>query len=86
MREYFIVNRIKFLRGKRNSAKFKANDRIDFRWYYPTGLEDEFKGHEKTVEKVKPNVDFEFTSLQTCYAGAVLGANGTPQRERFDGE
>ena len=86
MREYFIVNRIKFLRGKRNSNKFKANDRIDFRWYYPTGLENEFKGHEKTVEKVKPTIDFNFTSLQTCYAGAVLGANGSPQRERFDGE
>ena len=86
MREYFIVNRIKFLRGKRGSAKFKANDRIDLRWYYPTGQEDEFKGHEQTVQKVKPNVDFQFTSLQTCYAGAVLGANGTPVRDRFNGE
>ena len=86
MREYFIVNRIKFLRGKRGSAKFKANDRIDFRWYYPTGQEDEFKGHEQTVQKVRPNVDFQFTSLQTCYAGAVLGANGTPVRDRFNGE
>ena len=86
MREFFIVNRIKFLRGKRGSGKFKTQDRIDFRWYYPTGAETEFIGHESSITNVKPTLDFEFTSLQTCYAGAVLGANSTPVRERFDGE
>lgn len=86
MREDFIVNRIKFLRGKHNSDKFKTSDRIDFRWYYPTGAESEFAGHELSVTKVQPTIGFDFTSLQTCYAGAVLGANNPATRERFDGE
>jgi hypothetical protein len=39
MREWFLTNRIKFLRGKYNSSNYQSGDRIEFRWYYPTGTE-----------------------------------------------
>ena len=97
MREYFITNRIKFLRGKHNSKKFQEQDRITFRWYYPTGNEDNFNvviGKEadgtdilggQSVSAVRPSTTFDFTSLQTCYAGVLLGANGNVVKERFEG-
>jgi hypothetical protein len=69
MREWFITNRIKFLQGKYNSKQFKAGDRIEFRWYYPT--EDE------TAEVVKPTTDFTFKSIKTGYAGIMVGANAS---------
>ena len=86
MREYFIVNRIKFLRGKYNSAKYRSGDRIDFRWYYPSGdITDE--DLQKSVAAVAPTGTFDFTSLQTCYAGVQLGANASDVKsERFNGE
>lgn len=100
-REYFLTNRIKFLRGKRGSEDFKTNDRITFRLYYPTGQEANFKetvqntdgtttviDHSNSVaEGVAPPSDtFTFESLQTCYAGVLIGANGHVVKERFDGE
>ena len=100
-REYFLTNRIKFLRGKHGSDDFKTNDRITFRLYYPTGQEANFKetvtnpdgttsviDHSNSVaEGVAPPSDtFTFESLQTCYAGVLIGANGHVVKERFDGE
>lgn len=100
-REYFLTNRIKFLRGKHGSDDFKTNDRITFRLYYPTGQEANFKetvtnpdgttsiiDHSNSVsEGVAPPSDtFTFESLQTCYAGVLIGANGRVVKERFDGE
>ena len=95
MRDYFITNRVKFLRGKHNSNRFQNNDRITFRWYYPSGLENDFNeiksdgtviNHSNSVTAVPPSNTFDFTSLQTCYAGVLLGANGNVIKERFDGE
>ena len=84
-RESFIVNRIKFLRGKYNSNKFKSGDRINFRWGYPKGnITDEQLAN--SVKVVKPSGKFDLVSLQTCYAGVRLGANGPVERLRFDGE
>ena len=86
MREFFIVNRIKFLRGKYNSNKYRSGDRIDFRWYYPSGdIADE--DLKKSIAAVPPTGVFNFTSLQTCYAGVQLGANPSGvKNERFNGE
>lgn len=86
MREWFISNRMSFLRGKYNSTNYQNSDRVVFRWYYPTGEEDEFSGHEQSVTKVPPNDTFTFKSLKTGYAGVKLGANGNTYNERFDGE
>ena len=100
-REYFITNRLKFLRGKHNSEDFKTNDRITFRLYYPTGREANFKetvvnadgtstiiDHSASVnaDVAPPSDTFSFESLQTCYAGVLIGANGHLIKERFDGE
>jgi hypothetical protein len=35
MREYFIENRIKYLRGKYSSTGYQSGDRIEFRINYP---------------------------------------------------
>ena len=100
-REFFLTNRIKFLRGKHGSDDFKTNDRITFRLYYPSGQEANFKetvtnpdgttsiiDHSNSVaEGVAPPSDtFTFESLQTCYAGVLIGANGHVVKERFNGE
>ena len=86
MREWFISNRMSFLRGKYNSTNYQNSDRVVFRWYYPTGEEDEFEGHEQSVVEVPPNDTFTFKSLKTGYAGVKLGANGNTYNERFDNE
>ena len=73
MREWFLTNRIKFLRGKYNSKNYQSSDRIEFRWYYPDGN-----------LAVEPSGTFDFTALRTGYAGVLLGANGNVYNERFD--
>ena len=93
MREWFVTNRIKFLRGKYNSTHFKNGDRIEYRWYYPSGNEDEFKNaadgqdHSASITAVPPGDTFTFKSLKTGYAGVQVGANASEVHvERFDGE
>ena len=82
MREWFLSNRMQFLRGKYNSGNYQSGDRIEFRWYYPTGAEaDERLSKSKTA--VPPDGTFKFTSLKTGYAGVKLGANGNVYNERF---
>lgn len=95
MREWFVTNRFKFLRGKYASGQFKGGDRIEYRWYFPTGNEDEFKvgidgqNHSASVGEgvVPPNDSFTLTSLKTGFAGIQVGANAsTVHTVRFDGE
>ncbi len=83
MREWFLTNRMKFLRGKYNSSKYQSGDRIEFRWYYPTGTEQDELLRE-SIKAVPPDGNFKFTSLKTGYAGVKLGANGNVYSERFD--
>ena len=92
-REYFITNRIKFLRGKHGSEDFQTQDRITFRLYNPTGQEANFTdsngvNHSASVRNdvAAPSTQFTFKSLQTCYAGALVGANGVLVKQRFNGE
>ena len=85
MREYFITNRIKFLRGKHSSQNFRNQDRVTFRLYCPSGNENEFIGHENSITYVPPTTGFDFESLQSCYAGVLIGANGSVKKERFNG-
>lgn len=87
MRESFVTNRIRFLRGKYASNKFQGSDRIVFRWYYP----DENDSDPNLAQSASPDVvpasgTFNLTSLKTGFAGIQLGANGTIVAERFNGE
>ncbi len=86
MREWFVTNRFKFLRGKYVSGQFKGGDRIEYRWYYPSGSEDEFNGHGASVTAVPPSGEFTFKSLKTGYAGVQVGANAGTYVTRFNGE
>ena len=85
MREDFIVNRIKFLRGKHNSDDFKNADQIEFRWNYPSGTESDAL-LVKSAEYIPPTTNFTFTSLQPCFAGVMLGKNGNVYKSRFNKE
>jgi hypothetical protein len=88
MREWFLTNRIKFLRGKYNSSQFQSGDRIEYRWYYPQAgaLGTEFSGHKATITAVPPSSIFDLTSIRTGYAGVMVGANAAGTSiERFDG-
>ena len=91
MRESFLTNRIKFLRGKYKSSRFKSSDRIVYRQYCPTE-DDTDERMALSVRSLKEvngkdlNGIFEFTSLKTGYAGIQLGANASAKAERFNGE
>ena len=39
MREFFIDNRIRYLRGKYFSTNYQEGDRLEFRLTYPTYVE-----------------------------------------------
>lgn len=85
-REYFLDNRIPFLRGKHISDGFKTQQTAEFRWNYPT---DSGKNGvlDKSIQAVPPDGDFTFTSMQTCYAGVMLGKNSSGvQSHKFTGE
>lgn len=95
MRESFIQNRIRFLRGKYASDKFQKNDRIVYRQNCPASpaVEPVLGDNPTEVERealsayhVPSDGIFRFTSLKTGYAGVNLGANGGLSVERFDGE
>ncbi len=91
MRESFLTNRIKFLRGKYESSKFKSSDRIVYRQYCPTenDTDPDLALSVKSLNEVNGkdlNGIFEFTSLKTGYAGIQLGANAPVKTERFNGE
>lgn len=93
MREWFVTNRFKFLRGKYASGQFKGGDRIEYRWYFPSGNEDEFKvgvdglDHSASITAVPPSDSFTLSSLKTGFAGIQVGANASKVHTvRFDGE
>ena len=82
MRERFLVNRIRFLCGKYNSNIYQSGNRIEFRWYYPTGTESD-AALNASSRAVPPDGTFNLTSLKTGFAGIKLGANGKVYNERF---
>jgi len=86
MREWFINNRMKFLRGKYTSSIFRSGDRVEFRWYFPKE-DDNDERLALSAKVVPPDGYFKLTSLQTGYAGVDLGANsGGTKNMRFNGE
>ena len=91
MREWFLDNRIKYLRGKYSSAYYQDSDRIEFRLTYPKYQETSENQEEQdrinaSIAAVPPSGDFEFTSLKTGFAGVKIGKNSTPTNKRFVNE
>lgn len=85
-REYFIENRLAFLRGKHVTDKFTNAQVAEFRWNYPVDSEGKDTITDKSIKAVPPNGDFNFTSMQTCYAGVQLGKNASGvQSHKFTG-
>ena len=87
MREYFIENRIKYLRGKYSSTGYQSGDRIEFRINYPKDGEGKDEAEKekfrKSIAAVPPSGDFHFSSLKTGFAGVKVGQNGVPVNRRF---
>ena len=93
MRENFLINRIKFLRGKYSSSDFQNADQIEFRWNFPSApsTSDEeliAKGEwlALSAKKVPPTTKFTFEALQPCFAGVMLGKNGSVYKDRLEKE
>jgi hypothetical protein len=92
MREFFIENRIRYLRGKYESYNYQNGDRIEFRLTYPKEvvaqgdyiLTEEDKKINASIKAVPPSGDFNFTSLKTGYAGVKVGVDS--DNYRFVGE
>jgi hypothetical protein len=89
MREYFLNNRIKYLRGKYNSKTFKDGDRFEFRMSSISKEEgDNFSEEQQRInasfDAVPPSGDFNFKALKVGFAGVQVGANSSPITERFD--
>lgn len=91
-REFFIENRIRYLRGKYESTNYQEGDRIEFRLTYPKEviaqgdyvLTDEDKKINASIKAVPPSGDFDYVSLKTGYAGVKVGVNS--KNWRFVGE
>jgi hypothetical protein len=86
-RQYFVTNRINFLRGKYQSDNYKTTDRIEFRMYVPTGYgEDTEAANEKvrkSIAEIPPNKEFNLTALGPGFAGVRFGQNGTIVNYQF---
>lgn len=86
MREDFVRDRLTFLNGKHESESFKTGSRVTFRLNYPKNGDSKFEGHEETItnEETRPINTFTLTAIQPCYAGVLVGANGTVKKTYFD--
>lgn len=73
MRESFLTDRMRFLRGKYASKKFQSGDRVEFRINW--------KGGENVA--VPSDNKLTLTSLRIGYAGMMVGANGETNVRRF---
>ena len=84
MREWFIENRIKYLRGKYQSENYQEADRIEFRLTYPK-IDDSQNAEEQakvsaSIKAVPPTGDFTFTAARTGFAGVKVGTASDNRR------
>lgn len=90
MREFFIENRIRYLRGKYSSTGYQSGDRIEFRLTYPKEISNPKNEEEErinaSIKAVPPSGKFELSSMKTGYAGIKVGANVAPTNKRFENE
>ena len=82
MREWFVANRIKYLRGKYMSTHYQEGDRIEFRLTYPKNSEatgnqelttEEQERMNASIEAVPPSGLFKYKAMKTGYAGVKVG-------------
>ncbi len=81
MREYFVNNRLKFLRGKYGTNGFKGGDRLEFR-RYSSDSTDELE--MKSFAAVPPSNRYDFVGLKPGFAGVISGGNGTLVKVQTD--
>lgn len=82
-REFFIDNRIKYLRGKYLSSNYQETDRIEFRLTYPkitipsenVPLTDKQEKVNASILAVPPTGEFKYKSAKTGYAGVKVGTS-----------
>ena len=86
-REYFITNRVNFLRAKYQSNNYQSGDRVEFRMYVPTGesgdTQEERDKISTSIAKVPPNNVFDLTALGYGFAGVKFGQNGRVVNHQF---
>lgn len=86
-REYFITNRVNFLRAKYQSNNYQSGDRVEFRMYVPTGssgdTQEERDKIAASIAKVPPNKVFDLTALGYGFAGVKFGQNGRVVNHQF---
>ena len=81
MREYFINNRLNYLRGKYGTNGFRGGDRLEFRRY---SSESDDQRELASFAAVAPDNVYHFTGLKPGFAGVISGGNGTLQKLRTD--
>ena len=86
-RQYFVTNRVNFLRGKYQSSNYQSGDRIEFRCYNPDGKGQINANERERIEKSKKEVPFSaafnLTALGPGFAGVRIGQNGTIHNHQF---
>ena len=83
-REYFIKNRVNFLRGKYQSPKFLQEDRIEFRAYTPAAAEDDenYTKIQNTLAAVPFDGTITLEALGPGFGGIKYG-NTIPKIREF---
>lgn len=86
-RQYFVSNRVNFLRGKYQSLNYQSGDRIEFRCYVPTGTGEDTPEENAmvaaSINAVPFNKEFELTALGPGFAGVRFGQNGQISNYQF---
>ena len=86
-RQYFVTNRVNFLRGKYQSSNYQSGDRIEFRCYVPTGTGEDTPEENAmvtaSINAVPFNKEFELTALGPGFAGVRFGQNGQISNYQF---
>lgn len=74
MRESYLKDRFRFIRGKHVSSGFQNGDRIEFRINWKTVKDSS----GKEIAALSSNNQLDLTGLRIGYAGLQVGKNGTP--------
>ena len=86
-RQYFVTNRINFLRGKYQSPNYQSGDRVEFRCYNPDGKAEISQEEQEKVQLSKIavpfSVQFNLEALGPGFAGVRIGQNGTIHNHYF---
>lgn len=86
-RQYFVTNRVNYLRGKYQSSNYQSGDRIEFRCYVPTGTGEDTPEENRrvaaSIAAIPFNKEFTLTALGPGFAGVRFGQNGQIANHQF---